>query len=83
MTAVDMWIKNKMNEALDSAGKILCVKVGRLGFADRRKILSTRLTFGGGIELVLDRPLSDRCSRLFTIAGGAENLHDFVIVEDI
>jgi hypothetical protein len=83
MTVVDMWIKNKMNEALESAGKILCVRVGRLGFRDRRKILGTRMTFGGGVELVLDHPLSDRCSRLFTIGGGAENLHDFVIVEDI
>jgi hypothetical protein len=79
MTVIDGWIKNKMNETMNSKGRVFWGKVNG-EFAVKRKILDTRLTFGGAIQLTLNSPLPGKTSRLFTVDSGPI-LNEFVIVE--
>ena len=81
MTVVEEWIKNKMNEAIDSKGRsFVWNHMARFGQV-RRKILNTRLMFGGSIELTFKVPLPGRTSRLFTVEPTADCMRDFVFVD--
>ena len=80
MTVVEEWIKNKMNEAIVSKGRSF-VWNHMSKHNVRRKILNTRLTFCGNVELTFKTPLPGRTSRLFTVEPTADCMRDFVFVD--
>jgi hypothetical protein len=80
MTCVEMWIRNKMNEAVDSKGRSF-VWNHMSKHNVRRKILNTRLTFGGNVELTFKTPLPGRLSRLFTVEPTSDCMRNFVFVD--
>ncbi len=73
-------IKDRMNEAMDSAGRTF-VWNPRSKFNIRRKIRNTRLTFGGNVELSFFHPIEGRTSKLFTIEPTLDCLDNFCIID--
>ena len=80
MTVVEEWIKNKMNEAIVSKGRSF-VWNHMSKHNVRRKILNTRLTFGGNVELSFFHPIEGRTSKLFTIEPTLDCLDNFCIID--
>jgi|TARA_B100000959_G_scaffold44164_1_gene44547 hypothetical protein len=77
---LDEIIKERMNRALGSTGRTF-VWNPRSRRNKSRKIRSTRLTFGGNVELTFFHPLPGKTSKLFTIVPTLDCMEDHCIID--
>ena len=69
-----------MSDIMASIGRAQLNRIKEFGQV-RRKILNTRLTFGGSVELTFKTPLPGRMSRLFTVEPTSDCMRNFVFVD--